>query len=146
MATIDGNTRVFQWKFVKLMCYICENHLIYCLTEKNEETLSSHVRTNERRHFRPTMAFRAERRHFRPTIAFRAERRHFRPTIAFRADRRTLKAKFFLCHHSFAASCHAVSNDFIPSVIYKGAYHNNNKIFTFQILSMLFNCFSTEKA
>ncbi len=133
MATIDGNTRVFQWKFVKLMCYICENHLIYCLTEKNEETLSSHVRTNERRHFRPTMAFRAERR-------------HFRPTIAFRADRRTLKAKFFLCHHSFAASCHAVSNDFIPSVIYKGAYHNNNKIFTFQILSTLFNCFSTEKA
>ena len=42
----------------------------------------------------------------------------FPPTIAFRADRRTLKAKFFLCHHSFAASCHAVSNDFIPSVIY----------------------------
>ena len=53
---------------------------------------------------------------------------------------------YSLVHHSFAAPCHAVSNDFIPYVIYKGAYHNNNKIFTFQILSTLFNCFSTEKA
>ena len=70
----------------------------------------------------------------------------FPPTTAFCADRRMLKAKFFLCYHSFAATCHAVSNDFIPSVIYKGAYHNNSKIFTFQILSTLFNCFSTEKA
>ncbi len=130
MATIDGNTRVFQWKFVKLMCYICENHLIYCLTEKNEETCPSHVRTNERRHFRPPS-------HFAPKDVISAHHR---------ISRRTLKAKFFLCYHSFAASCHAVSNDFIPYVIYKGAYHNNNKIFTFQILSTLFNCFSTEKA
>ncbi len=35
MATIDGNTRVFQWKFVKLMCYICEKHLIYCYLKKD---------------------------------------------------------------------------------------------------------------
>ena len=100
------------------MCYICENHLIYCLTEKNEETLLSC--TNERT---------------KDVIS-----------AHHGISRRMLKAKFFLFHHSFAAPCHAVSNDFIPSVIYKGAYHNNNNIFTFQILSTLFNCFSTEKA
>ena len=146
MAAIDGNTRVFQWKFVKLMCYICENHLIYCLTEKTKKRAPlMYERTNERRHFRPPW-------HFVPKDVISAHHRisrrktSFPPTIAFHVERRTLKAKFFLCYHSFAASCHAVSNDFIPSVIYKGAYHNNNKIFTFQILSTLFNCFSTEKA
>ena len=37
--------------------YICENHWIYCLTEKKQETLPSHVRMNERRHFHPPWHF-----------------------------------------------------------------------------------------
>ena len=45
MATIDGNTRVFQWKFVKLMCYICEKHLIYYFyfLIENAANVASHV-------------------------------------------------------------------------------------------------------